>query len=83
MMAGMFGRPKPKCDDRGPGEERCLLDPEHEGFHKSNMMAWPNPAESMERWAAIGRHLLTVGPLPHLSKREIEYALSALERSRL
>lgn len=80
LIGGFLTRPKPRCDEDGPEFERCLLEPRHEGFHKSNRRIWPNERDPLD-WAEIGRHLLTVGPLPHLSLREMEYAVEAYRRT--
>lgn len=40
-------REKPRCGTSGPGPDRCLMGPGHEGWHKSNHHGWPNEAESL------------------------------------
>jgi len=66
-----------RCGASGPGDDRCLERPLHAGWHKSPMHAWPNERESLEHWAEIGRRLRRE-PMPWLSLKEMEYAMSAL-----
>ena len=70
-----------RCNHQGPNGQRCLVEKGHFGFHKSPHMSWPNLADSPERWAGMGWHLLRKGPIPELSLREIEYAVEMYHRS--
>lgn len=66
----------PRCFDRGPEPDVCLLPPGHFGFHKSNHHVWPNAADAPETWAETGRRLQRE-PMPWLSLKEVEYAMAA------
>jgi hypothetical protein len=65
-----------RCGDLGPYGQRCLLTPDHQGWHKSTHHAWVNRADTLD-WAAIGRRLLAGEMMVHLSLDELNFAIAA------
>lgn len=67
---------RPRCGHDG----LCLLRRGHIGFHKDNHAIWFNHADSDDYWADLGDHILNDGPIPSLSKVEMEYAIAFSQR---